>query len=240
MNCNTHTLLVADADQDSRLFLAENLTADGYEVHEAASVFTARRQLQTTILDLAVVNLGFPDGTGLELVRAVRDADEFAARVDRYMPLVVMSSRSTEVERLRAFDRGADDFLARPYSYAELLARIRALLWRSRRRPAGARIRIGPLEVDPLARQAWLDGESLRLSAKEFTLLMTLASEPGRVFTRKELLEKVWGWGDSGHTRTLDAHASRLRRKLSSDEAHYVINVWGVGYKLIDVTAVAA
>jgi DNA-binding response OmpR family regulator len=106
---------------------------------------------------------------------------------------------------------------------------------------AGARLRIGPLEVNALARQAWIDGRPVPLSSKEFSLLQTLAREPMRVFGREELMTTVWGWGGSAaagyRTRTLDSHASRLRRKLAAHGANYVINVWGVGYRLVDFTA---
>jgi DNA-binding response OmpR family regulator len=102
-------------------------------------------------------------------------------------------------------------------------------------------MRVGSLEIDALARQAWIDGRSLTLSGKEFSLLRTLAREPGRVFKRDELMATIWGWSEGGRTaqrtRTLDSHASRLRRKLSARGANYVINVWGVGYRLVDVVA---
>jgi DNA-binding response OmpR family regulator len=124
----------------------------------------------------------------------------------------------------------------KPYSYPELVRRINLRLRRSSQAKAGARMQVGSLEIDALARQAWLEGEEVLLSSKEFSLLRTLASDPTRVFTREELLRLVWGWEDpgSGSTRTLDGHASRLRRKLSRDGAELIVNVWGVGYRLTD------
>jgi two-component system phosphate regulon response regulator PhoB len=119
--------------------------------------------------------------------------------------------------------------------------RIAALLRRRRRASTIARLRVGTLEIDALARQAWIDGVVVPLSSKEFSLLVTLAREPGRVFKRAELMETVWGWSDAGatsqHTRTLDSHASRVRRKLAAHGAAYVVNVWGVGYRLMDLPA---
>jgi DNA-binding response OmpR family regulator len=232
------TILVVDDDRSSRSFLADNLTADGYEVLEAGTMATAQRLLSTSLLDLAIVDLGLPDGDGLELLRLVRDSSQLLARIDATLPMIVTSGRDTTVDRVRGFERGCDDYVTTPYSYPELRARIAALL---RRRVPGttmARLRVGPLEVDALARQAWLHGERLTLSSKEFALLRALVSEPERVFTREELLRVVWGWDEataaSAYTRTLDSHASRLRRKLAVDGVRFVINVWGVGYRLVD------
>lgn len=238
MDCNTTTLLIADPDADSRSFLADNLTADGFEVLTAATAFSARRLVRTSIVDLLVTDVEFPDGGGLELVRAVREAGSLGSRVDQTMPILVLGPGGEEI-RLRAFARGADDFVPRPYSYAELAARLHALVRRCRLRSAPpTRIRIGPLEIDAVARQAWLHREPVDLSTKEFSLLHLLAGEPGRVFTREELMRAVWGWEGHFGSRTLDSHASRLRRKLSGGEDRFVVNVWGVGYRLL--TAVSA
>src|SRR5438270_492386 len=132
------------------------------------------------------------------------------------------------------------DAVGKPFNYPELLARIGALLRRHERRSPARRYRIGPLEVDFLARQVLLEGESVSLSKKEFALLRALAAEPTRVFTREELLRGVWGFRSLGATRTLDSHACRLRRKLAANGDRFVVNVWGVGYRLIDGLPVAA
>ena len=184
--------------------------------------------------DLAIIDLGLPDRDGLELLRDVREADRLVSKLDPQLPLIVLSGRAGELDRVRGFERGADDYLVKPFSYPELRARIVALLRRSSRRPSGPRLQIGPLEVDPLCRQVWLDGRSIHLSKKEFSLLRALAEEPTRVFTREELLRGVWGFQSLGTTRTLDSHASRLRKKLSVGGSSFVVNVWGVGYRLVD------
>jgi DNA-binding response OmpR family regulator len=234
MNSPAHTILVVEDHQTTRTFLADNLSADGYDVIEAEGVSDARKLLESAFPDLAIVDLGLPDRDGLELLAHVRGADRKAGRLDPDLPLLVLSGRGTELDLLRGFDRGCDDYLVKPFSYHELGARVRALLRRTRRRPAARRIRIGSLEIDPVSRQVWLRGESVALSKKEFALLLALAGEPTRVFTREELLRGVWGFMSMGHTRTLDSHAFRLRQKLNRGSDRFVINVWGLGYRLVD------
>ncbi len=228
-------ILIVEDHHATRTFLADNLIADGYEIVEADCAADGRRLIETRFPDLAIVDLGLPDRDGLELVSEVRSADGVAARIDPDLPLLVLSGRAGELDVLRGFHRGADDYLAKPFSYPELHARIGALLRRTRRRPGGGRIRVGPLDLDPIARKVWVDGEEVALSNKEFALLRALAGDPTRVFTREELLRGVWGFQAMCETRTLDSHAVRLRRKLNRNgTTPLVVNVWGVGYRLID------
>jgi DNA-binding response OmpR family regulator len=228
------TILIVEDHRATRTFLADNLSADGYEILEADCASDGQRLMETKFPDLAVVDLGLPDRDGLELLRQVRDGDRVAGRLDPDLPLLVLSGRASELERLRGFASGCDDYLIKPFSYPELHARVSALLRRNRRRPGAGRLRIGTLEIDPLARQVWLHGEPLALSKKEYALLRALATEPTRVFTREELLRGVWGFRSLAATRTLDSHACRLRRKLNAGGARFVVNVWGVGYRLVD------
>ena len=227
-------ILVVEDHHTTRSFLADNLTADGYDVIEAEGSANARELLHGAFPDLAIVDLGLPDGDGLDLLTEVRTADRIAGRVDPDLPLLVLSGRTSEVDRLRGFDRGADGYLSKPFSYYELSAQVRALLRRTRHRPATGRIRVGTLELDQLSRQVWVKGERVALSNKEFALLRALAGEPTRVFTRDELLRGVWNFRAMGHTRTLDSHAFRLRQKLNRSGERFVVNVWGVGYRLVD------
>ena len=236
MDCNQPTILIAEDDPPTRRFLADNLIADGFDIVETGSVAGALATLTRERPALAVVDLGLPDGDGLELIRTIRETDPLAGRLDAEVPLIVLSGRAGEADRVRALSRGADDFLPKPFSALELAARIRAVLRRRERRPAGARLRVGPLELDVLARQAWLGGAAMQLTGKEFALLRTLASEPTRVFTRDELLETIWGYQSLVPSRTVDSHVCRLRHKLTEAGATFVINVWGVGYRLIDAT----
>lgn len=228
------TILIVEDHAVTRRFLADNLSADGYEPLEAECARDGRRLMAAQAPALAIIDLGLPDRDGLELLRDVRQSDELVSRIDRNLPLIVLSGRSGELDRVRGFERGADDYLVKPFSYPELRGRIGALLRRARRSPSSGRLQVGPLEVDPLGREVWLDGESIHLSKKEFALLRALAEEPTRVFTRDELLRGVWGYVSTGTTRTLDSHASRLRRKLSVGGSAFVVNVWGVGYRLVD------
>ena len=230
----TARILIVEDHRITRTFLADNLSADGYEVIEAQDLGEARHQVESAFPDLAIVDLGLPDGDGLELLEHVRAADRIAGRLDPDLPLLVLSGRVGELDRLRGFDRGCDDYMIKPYSYHELSARVRALLRRTQRRPGTGRQRIGSLELDPLSRQVWVKGEPVSLSKKEFALLRALAGEPTKVFSREELLRGVWGFMAMGQTRTLDSHAFRLRQKLNQSGDKFVINVWGVGYRLVD------
>jgi DNA-binding response OmpR family regulator len=228
------TILIVEDHLATRRFLADNLAADGYEPLEAESAHAALRLMSGKSPDLAIVDLALPDRDGLDLLREVRASDATASRLDPRLPVIVLTGRGGELDRVRGFERGCDDYVVKPFSYAELRGRIGALLTRSRHRPGSGRLRVGPLEVDPLSRTVEIDGRPIHLSKKEFALLRALAEDPTRVFTREELLRGVWGFRSLGQTRTLDSHASRLRKKLAGAGGGFVVNVWGVGYRLID------
>jgi len=235
MNDDTATLLVVEDDDATRTFLADNLTADGHEVLVADCAADALRLLETKFPDVVVLDIGLPDASGLEVVRRVREADGIASRANPAVPILVLSGRCGELDRVRAFEAGADDMVGKPFSYAELRLRVAALLRRvdSGRTSAG-RLRVGDLEVDAPSREVILRGRRIELSQKEFSLLRALASNPTKVWTKEELLRSVWGFRSMGATRTLDSHACRLRQKLGIDGDRFVINVWGVGYRLVD------
>jgi DNA-binding response OmpR family regulator len=235
---DTARIVLVEDDPVVRAFLADNLSADGYEVFAADTLRDALRHLEYKRPDLAVVDLGLPDGSGLELIRRVRSADGVASRLDPTLPLVIVSGLTGELDRVRGFERGADDYVAKPFSYGELRLRIAAVLRRTRARRQRGRLRVGDLEIDPAAREARLRGRRIELAAKEFALLRTLASAPTQVFTKEELLKDVWGFRSLGSTRTLDSHACRLRAKLGGAGDRFVVNVWGVGYCLVQGPAV--
>jgi DNA-binding response OmpR family regulator len=181
--------------------------------------------------DLVVCDV---NGDTLDLLDAVRRADGLAARIEPDTPLIVLTAHADELARVRYFDRGCDDVVAKPFSYLELRARVRALLRRShggdhRRRV----IEIGALRIDTVTREVRIGETTVALSAMEYALLTRLAGEPTRVFTKAELLRDVWGFRAQGRTRTLDSHACRLRHKLTgAGGGHWIENIWGIGYRL--------
>ncbi len=234
MDAERATILIVEDDAATRTFLADNLCADGYEPLLADCARDGMRLLESKYPDLAIIDVALPDGSGLDLIRTVRSADGLASRVDPRVPLVAVSGRTSELDRIRGFERGADDYVCKPFSYGELRGRLAALLRRADQRRSSGRLRVGPLEVDPPSREVRLGGERIELSQKEYALLRALAAEPTRVWTKDELLRTVWGYRAIGSTRTLDSHACRLRHKLGRHGDRFVVNVWGVGYRLVD------
>ncbi|GAA6755693.1 transcriptional regulator [Thermus sp. 2.9] len=175
--------------------------------------------------DLVVLDRGLPDMEGLEVLKALRDLDPL-------LPVLLLTGRADEDSRVEGLLEGADDYLGKPFSLKELLARIKALL---RRAGKEGRRRFGPLELDLEARQAYLEGEPLKLSATEMGLLLALAQAPGRVYTREELLERVWGPDFAGSERVVDAYVRLLRKKLKDDPyaPRFIETVVGVGYRFL-------
>ena len=228
------SLLVVEDDERTRAFLSENLAADGFKVATAAGAAEGLRAIEVRNPSLLVLDLLLEDGHGLELLDRVRSADGLASRIDPHMPVIVLSGRTGEADRVRGFDRGADDYVVKPFLYGELLGRIRAVLRRANGRPQRGTLRVGELTLDPETRAVRLAGRPVHLSAKEFALLQALAEQPTRVYGKHELLRDVWGYLSIGNTRTLDAHACRLRKKLSPSPRQWVVNVRGVGYKLTE------
>lgn len=233
-NERARSVLVVEDDEATRRFLAENLAADGFAVATASSAGEGVRAIEVRKPDLVLLDLMLDDANGLVLLDRVRSADGLASRIDPEVPVLVLTGRGGETDRVRGFDRGADDYVVKPFSYSELLCRIRALLRRADRRPVRGVIRVGELTLDPATRAVRLEGRPVHLSAKEFALLHALAAEPTRVFGKAELLRDVWGYLSMGTTRTLDAHACRLRKKLSASPRPFVLNVRGVGYRLTE------
>lgn len=235
-NRDRATVLLVGEDDATNTFLADQLTADSYSMLVSKSVHAGLNHLETSYPDLVLLDL--PDSAGLDLLSHIREADGVASRIDPQLPVLMLNSRCGEIERVRSFQRGADDVVEKPFSYIELRCRIEALLRRNDRSRPGGRMRAGDLEVDTAGRTAVLDGVTLELTAKEYTLLRVLIADPTRVFTKQELLRTVWCQSNVGSTtRTLDSHACRLRSKLSGTGHQFVINVWGVGYRLVDAPA---
>ena len=216
-----------------RGYLERHLAQDGFHVVGASACGEALELVERSRPDLVLAGTPLPDAPGLELCRRLREGEP-GRSWNRNVPLILLGHPEADaVDRVRAFARGADDYVAKPFVYDELLARIRAVLRRAS--PwSRDRLQLGQLRIDRATRRVTIRGRDVTLSGKEYELLAKLASEPQRVFTKDELLRDVWGFRSHARTRTLDCHASRLRRKLAgAGGGPYVLNVWGVGYRLL-------
>ena len=223
-------IVLIEDDVDIRRLVADALAAQGHDVESAAA---ALEGLQLTVKgkpDLVVMDLGLPDLDGTELLRMIRAVSQ--------VPIIVITARGADEVVIRTLDSGADDYLVKPFSVAQLEARVRALLRRGVAADAGDTIRIGDLIIDPAAREAMLAGESIELSPKEFDLLRVLAERAGEVVSKRALMAEVWREPYGGAERTVDVHLSWLRSKLgeTAQEPRYLRTVHGVGVKLVDPT----
>lgn len=184
--------------------------------------------------ELVILDLMLPDTDGLSICRQLRERSE-------YLPILMLTAKNSEVDRVMGLELGADDYLAKPFSMAELQARVKALLRRvaaMSNQPTDGKhlIRRGNLLIDSSKRLVQVAQENVDLTVKEFDLLVQFARQPGRVFTRQQLLDAVWGYGHDGYEHTVNSHINRLRGKIEQDPANpkYILTVWGVGYKFAD------
>ena len=198
------------------------------------------RQALSQDWSLIILDLRLPGPDGLEICRAVR-------RERSYQPIMMLTSKSAELDRVLGLETGADDYLTKPFSVLELAARVRAILRRveNLRDPAAKiaadhdAIQVGTIKIDPARRRVTLGGETVELTAREFDLLEHFARHPGRVFRRAELLDRVWGYGHEGYEHTVNSHINRLRSKIEGDPSRpeVIVTVWGVGYKFSERAA---
>ena len=224
------TVLVAERDDSARTFLLDNLAADGYAALGAQTDQEARVKLAGHSPTLLVAGDVDEEHATLALLRAIR-AGEIGG--DPALPVIVIGDDAGELELVRAFEAGCDHFMRRPFSYVELRARIGGCVRRVREWRLPRRLVVGSLVIDRDARRVFNAGHEVWLSRREFDLLAHLAAEPTRVFGKEELLREVWGYQAQGRTRTLDAHACRLRKKLGLAGAPDLVqNTRGVGYRL--------
>jgi DNA-binding response OmpR family regulator len=226
-------LVVCEDDAVTLDLLCEHLAADRFGVMPAPSASDALRLCRYNHPDLLLLDLSLPDASGLDVLREIREADGIDSRFDPRLPVIVLTGRGGDTDKVRGLDAGADDYLTKPFVYGELRARIGAVL-RRRTSPQDGPSRVGDLVVDPLRRKVVVGDREVQLAKKEFALLRMLATDPTRVFTKQELLDAIWAYKGNSKTRTLDSHASRLRRKLDPDRGRFVINCWGIGYRLIE------
>ncbi len=223
------TILVVDDEQKIRDTVRQYLEHDGYSVLVADSGQRALEIFARSEPDLIVLDLMLPDLSGQEVARAIRELAP--------TPIIMLTAKSTEDDRVQGLKLGADDYLVKPFSPRELMARIEAVLRRTSNhgdRPGAMSFEGGKLSIDREAREVTVEGEFVELTRSEFDLLLALASRPGRVFSRYELVTRVQGYDYEGYERTIDAHVKNVRRKLRDDPKHprYLVTVTGVGYKL--------
>ena len=214
-------VLVVEDDRSIGEQLVRGLTRAGCEVELVASADDAMRHIGVHV-DVVLLDLGLPDIDGVDLCRRLR-------RVTT-TPILVVTARDTERERVTALDAGADDYIAKPFGFAELLARMRAVLRRVRAGEGRDVVQYGPITIDVAAQRVDVNGESLSLTAKEFDILACLAAEPGRMVTREEIFDRAWDVNWYGPTKVLDVHIAAIRRKLG--DASLIETVYGRGFRL--------
>lgn len=205
-----------------------NLENDGYQVDTAYDGAQALSMVKEQKYDIIILDLMLPEVDGLEVCRKIRENSN--------LPVIMLTAKSEGVDKLIGFEYGADDYVTKPFDILELKARIRAILRRAGSQPAADlqddQIKVGDLLIDTAQRSVFKNGRATDLTAKEFDLLVMLARNPGRVFSREGLLSVVWGEDYPGDIRTVDVHVRRLREKLETDDANpeYILTKWGVGY----------
>jgi DNA-binding response OmpR family regulator len=222
------TILVVDDAPDIRRLTSDYLTHAGFRVLTAGTVEAALRIARTERPDLLVLDLGLPDGDGLDVARAIRRTSS--------MPIVMLTARTDEADTIVGLELGADDYITKPFSPRELVARIRAVLRRADAGAAEDLLRVGDLELDLGRMLVTVVGRRVELTPTEFQLLAAMARQPGRVFTRAQLLDAVHGVAFDSYERAIDAHVKNIRRKLEPDprSPRYLLTVFGVGYRLAE------
>jgi DNA-binding response OmpR family regulator len=220
----TPRVLVVDDEPVVRDVLTRYLAHEGFEVDSAADGHAALTAIEAQPPSVVVLDLMLPKLSGLELLRLLR--------LESSVPVIILSAKVSERERIAGLELGADDYVTKPYSPREVVARVRAVLRRGSGEPR-APLEFGDLVIDPVRREVRRAGEVVRTTRKEFDLLLCLASNPGRVYTRAELVESVWGYVWSGDTETVTVHVRRLRSKIEADPSRpqRLVTVHGVGYR---------
>lgn len=225
-------ILVVEDNRDMADLVAMHLRDMGAEVTVCVDGDDGLQKALTGKFDLIILDIMLPGTDGLQICKQLRAES-------KYTPVLMLTAKSTELDRVLGLEIGADDYLTKPFSIRELIARVKAILRRIEAFNQNVEtsneqtLSVGELDIDHSKRTVTLAGEELGLTAKEFDLLWYFASQPGRVFSRMQLLDQVWGYGHEGYEHTVNSHINRLRAKIEQDPAHprYILTVWGVGYK---------
>jgi two-component system, OmpR family, response regulator len=224
-------ILIVEDDMHIADVLSLHLRDEQYQVVHSADGAEGLRLLEQGHWDALILDLMLPGVDGLEICRRAR-------AMTRYTPIIITSARASEVHRILGLELGADDYLAKPFSVLELVARVKALLRRvdavaRNSRKESGRLELAGIAIDPLAREASVDGVRIELTPREFDLLYFFAQHPGKVFSRMDLLNAVWGYKHEGYEHTVNTHINRLRAKVEKDaaEPQRILTVWGHGYK---------
>jgi DNA-binding response OmpR family regulator len=228
-------ILVIEDDRDIARLVELHLRDLGYDVQLAHDGVSGLKHALSTPYNLIILDLMLPGMEGLEVCRNLRAKPN-------YTPILMLTAKSTELDRVLGLEVGADDYLTKPFSIRELLARVKALFRRiealesQSAQSTQKTIRAGDLVIDVEKRTVTLRGKSVDLTAKEFDLLLQFSQHPGRAYTRSQLLDLVWGYTHEGYEHTVNSHINRLRAKIERDPAHpqYVLTVWGIGYKFYE------
>ena len=221
-------ILVVDDEPEITTLLQGYLVREGYEVETALTGHEALEKADATVPDLIVLDLMLPGLDGFEVIRRLRESNP--------IPIVMLTARDGESDKLTGLDLGADDYLTKPFSPKELIARIRAVMRRTGRASPLSTIQVADLHINLESYTVRRNDDEIRLTATEFKLLLALAEHPGRVFTRLQLIDRLHGYAFEGYERTIDAHIKNLRHKVEKDprQPTIIVTVFGVGYKLED------
>jgi DNA-binding response OmpR family regulator len=225
-------ILVIEDNPDLANLVVMHLRDLSYEAETAADGVKGLAMAESGSFDLIILDLMLPGMDGLEICRRLRGRQP-------YVPILMLTAKSSELDRVLGLEMGADDYLTKPFSITELLARVKAIFRRieqidlGRHKTQTETIRTGELVIEAEKRSVMLRGKQVDLTAREFDLLLHFARHPGRVFTRMQLLDSLWGYSHEGYDHTVNSHINRLRAKIEDDPAHprYILTVWGVGYK---------
>ena len=228
-------ILIIEDNRDLARLLKSHLQDLAFQVDLVFNGIAGMVRADSDHYDLVILDLMLPGLDGIEICKRLR-------RKSFYVPILMLTAKSSEMDRVVGLEVGADDYVTKPFSIRELLARVKAIFRRVDELKDGAKndlpavIRTGDLVIDPIKRSAHIAGHSVDLTPKEFDLLLHFARNPGKVYTRSQLLDIVWGYGHEGYEHTVNSHINRLRAKIEKDPTHpaYVLTVWGVGYKFIE------